>query len=138
MKYSARLASILNSDALCLCCFLFVFVIGCWLLRVGLHIYVEGKFRWKCINPFWQVAKLILSMGMFIASSMWLYKWFIQFIDISSGLSFFVIFFSFLFQSNKAIHFELICRVLTVDLTNKFQTLIVKWLVLFRQFTGDE
>jgi hypothetical protein len=35
-----------------------------------LHIYVEGKFRWKCINPFWQVAKLILSMGMFIASSM--------------------------------------------------------------------
>jgi hypothetical protein len=73
-----------------------------------------------------------------VASSMWLYKWFIQFIDISSGLSFFVIFFSFLFQSNKAIHFELICRVLTVDLTNKSQTLIVKWLVLFRQFTGDE
>jgi hypothetical protein len=32
-----------------------------------LHIYVEGKFRWKCINPFWQLAKLILSMGMLLA-----------------------------------------------------------------------
>ena len=102
-----------------------------------LHIYVEGKFRWKCINPFWQVAKLILSMGMLLAVCDYTS-------DLSNSLTYhrdflsLLFFFSFLFQSNKAIHFELICRVLTVDLTNKSQTLIVKWLVLFRQFTGDE